>query len=125
MQHAKAIDPENPRVIIYGDSKVANGTAIFLQLVITIVTSIFPGLILLLLFHIKRTSVRIYITIGLAAVLGIILRGFTNAKMKEIFVATAAYVTRCPSHIRLLTIFRFAAVEGVFISTTKQNYSRG
>lgn len=125
MQHAKAIDPENPRVIINGDSKVANGTAIFLQLVITIVTSIFPGLILLWLFHTKRTSFRIYITIGLAAILGIILRGLANAKMKEIFIATAAYVTRCPSHIRLLTIFRFTAVEGVFIGTAKENYSSG
>lgn len=117
MLHTKAIDPENERVISYDDSKAVQGSQILSQLAITIITSILPALSILWLYNVQRTVVRIFITIGLAALLGIFLRFATNAKLKEIFGATAAYVTGCQSHIRLLTIFRFAAVEVVFIGS--------
>jgi hypothetical protein len=56
----------------------------------TIIASLLPALVILWLDHVKSTSVRIWITVGFTTGIGIALRIFTNASMKEIFAATAA-----------------------------------
>ena len=58
----------------------------------TIIASLLPVLVILWLWHVKRTVIRIWITMGFTAGIGLVLKVFTNAEMKEIFAATAAYV---------------------------------
>ena len=56
----------------------------------TIIAALLPALVILWLYHVKRTVVRIGITIGFTAGIGLFLRLCTTANMKEIFGAAAA-----------------------------------
>ena len=56
----------------------------------TIIMSLVPALAILWLDHVQKTNTRIWITVGLTAALGVLLKATTNANMKEIFGATAA-----------------------------------
>lgn len=58
----------------------------------TIIASLLPVVAILILFVLKETLTRIYVTIRLTAGLGVILKLFTNANMKEVFGVTTASV---------------------------------
>ena len=76
----------------YEDSKADKSLMWLISLLATIAMSLLPSLIILWLFHVKRTIVRIWITMGATIIIGILLSIFTTATMKEIFGGTAAYV---------------------------------
>jgi len=74
----------------YKDSKFVKTISWVLTLLATMAASLLPSLIILWLFHVKRTVVRIWITMGATVGIGIILKLLTNASMKEMFGGTAA-----------------------------------
>ena len=74
-----------------------------LGLVETIISSLWPTLTILWLYHVQRTVSRIGITIGMTALLGVVLHFTGNENIKETFGATAS----------------FAAAEVVFIGRAK------
>ncbi|KAI4626122.1 uncharacterized protein J4E87_004622 [Alternaria ethzedia] len=76
----------------YEDSKVIKVVTGIITLIATIAVSLLPSLIMFWLFHVKRTITRIWVTIGSTVCIGVLLRIFTTATMKEIFGGTAAYV---------------------------------
>lgn len=94
LQHARTIYAKNPLVFNYAESKSGE---IVSQLAVTVVVSVFSALTIPWLYHVNRIVERIGITIGLTALLGIILRVTTNATVKGIFGVTVAYVTHSPS----------------------------
>ncbi|KAI4917702.1 hypothetical protein J4E85_009794 [Alternaria conjuncta] len=63
-----------------------------LTLLSTVAISLLPSLIILWLFHVKRTITRIWITIVATICMGVLLRVLDTATIKEIFGGTAAYV---------------------------------
>jgi uncharacterized RDD family membrane protein YckC len=73
-----------------------------LGLIATIISSLWPTLTILWLYHVQRTVSRIGITIGMTALLGVVLHFTGKVNIKEIFGATAS----------------FAVVEVVFIGST-------
>ncbi|KAI4943407.1 hypothetical protein J4E91_009316 [Alternaria rosae] len=86
------ITTEAGDVYDYEDSKAVKSVTWLITLLATIAISLLPSLIILWLFHVKRTIIRIWITIGATITIGVLLRIFTTATMKEIFGGTAAYV---------------------------------
>ena len=70
--------------------KITKIIGYMLGLAATIVASLVPSLTILWLYRVQRTVTRIRITIGLAVLIGVILRVATKANMKEIFGITAA-----------------------------------
>ncbi|KAI4703769.1 hypothetical protein J4E89_009738 [Alternaria sp. Ai002NY15] len=103
------ITTEAGDVYDYEDSKAVKSLTWLITLLATIGMSLLPSLIILWLFHVKRTMIRIWITMGATIIIGILLRIFTTATMKEIFGGTAAN--------------RFAAVEVVFIGSANGTYA--
>ena len=64
-----------------------------LTLLSTVAISLLPSLIILWLFHVKKTITRIWITIVATICIGVLLRVLDTATIKEIFGGTAAYVS--------------------------------
>ena len=62
-----------------------------LGLVVAIISSLWPTLTTLWLYHAQRTVSRIGITIGMPALLRIVLHFPGNANIKEILGATAPF----------------------------------
>ena len=91
MQLRKPVHTEGGDVYDYEDSKLVKSVTWVLTLLATVAASLLPSLIILWLFNVRRTVVRIWITMGCTVGIGVILRLFTNASMKEIFGGTAAY----------------------------------
>jgi uncharacterized protein DUF6594 len=91
IQLRKPVQTEGGDVYDYEDSKFVKMMTSVVTLLATIAASLLPSLIILWLFHVKRTIVRIWITVGCTIGIGVILRLLTNASMKEIFGGTAAY----------------------------------
>jgi hypothetical protein len=79
-------------VVYFGDmsQRFKDALGFLLGLGATIIASLVPALTILWLYHVQTTGTRIGITIGMTALLGVILRLTTNANLKEIFGATAA-----------------------------------
>ena len=92
LQLRSPITTEAGDVYDYEDSKAVKSLTWLITLLATIGMSLLPSLIILWLFHVKRTMIRIWITMGATIIIGILLRIFTTATMKEIFGGTAAYV---------------------------------
>jgi hypothetical protein len=95
LQLRQPIHTEGGDVYDYEDSKLVKAITWILTLVSTIAVSLLPSLIILWLFHVKRTIIRIWITIAFTVSIGVLLRICTTATMKEIFGGTAAYVPPC------------------------------
>jgi hypothetical protein len=100
LQLRQPVHTEGGDVYDYEDSKFVKVVTWILTLVSTIAVSLLPSLIILWLFHVKRTITRIWITIAFTVSIGVLLRIFTTATLKEIFGGTAAYVH---PHINLLS----------------------
>jgi hypothetical protein len=62
-----------------------------LGLIATTISSLWPILMILWLYHVQRTVSRIGITIGMTALLGVGLHFTGNANIKEIFGATVSF----------------------------------
>lgn len=77
-------------VVDYTRSRFVRSIDGILLLVLTTIASLLPVAAILALYFIHRTVVRIYVTIGMTALLGLLLKYGTNANMKEVFGATAA-----------------------------------
>lgn len=90
-QLREPVRTEGGDVYDYEDSKFVKFVTWVLTLLATIAASLLPSLIILWLFHVRRTVVRIWITVACTVGIGVILKLFTNATMKEIFGGTAAY----------------------------------
>lgn len=124
IQLRKPILSEGGDVYDFEDSKFVQTLTWSLTLLATMAASILPSLIILWLFYVKRTVLRIWITIGCTVGIGLFLKVFTNANMKEIFGGSAAYdsvvfQTWTKSNKRT----RFAAVEVVFIGSANGTYA--
>ncbi|KAF2719953.1 hypothetical protein K431DRAFT_347565 [Polychaeton citri CBS 116435] len=83
----------------YSDRKMERVSVAFAS----VVASVLPVLAILILYVVKDTTNRIYITIAMTFVFALALAMFTSAKHHEIFAATSA----------------FAAVEVVFIGSVQ------
>ena len=62
----------------------------FCKIVVFSIASMVPVVAVLALYHINRTSIRIYAALGMTGGTGLFLWLFTSANVKEIFGATAA-----------------------------------
>src|SRR5262249_21237362 len=91
MQLREPVRTEGGDVYDYEDSKFIKLVTWVLTLLSAMPASLLPTLIILWLFHVKRTVVRIWITVACTVGIGLFLRVFNNASMKEIFGGTAAY----------------------------------
>jgi len=56
----------------------------------TIASALLPIIAILVLYFVKSTLKRIYISIGLTAAFAVAMKLFTDAKKVELFAATAA-----------------------------------
>ena len=92
LQLRKRVITEAGDLYDYEDSKVIQAVTWIITVLATIAVSLLPSLIMFWLFHVKRTITRIWVTIGSTVCIGVLLRIFTTATMKEIFGGTAAYV---------------------------------
>ncbi|KFX96194.1 hypothetical protein V495_08479 [Pseudogymnoascus sp. VKM F-4514 (FW-929)] len=92
----KVVDEESG-LVSYDDSKINTASTIFA----TVLSSTLPVITILVLYVVKNTEKRIYITLGFTVAFAAILAICSSAKRVEIFAATAT----------------FAAVEVVFIGS--------
>ena len=90
-QTAKAVKASDNRGILdYTNSKFLRAFDHIAVLFATMLASLLPAIALIVLHFIPRTIVRIYVTVGMTAGLGLLLKYITRANMKEVFGATAA-----------------------------------
>ncbi|KIW32666.1 uncharacterized protein PV07_04195 [Cladophialophora immunda] len=85
--------------------EIQERTAWVYGLAASVVAALVPSLTILWLYNAQRTMTRIWITMGLTTLIGVVLRVVTKAHVSEIFGITAA----------------FAAVEVVFIGSANGN----
>ncbi|OQV03531.1 hypothetical protein CLAIMM_08566 [Cladophialophora immunda] len=95
------------RIVVQDDftDQIKRRTAWVYGLAASVVAALVPSLTILWLYNAQRTMTRIWITMGLTTLIGVVLRVVTKAHVSEIFGITAA----------------FAAVEVVFIGSANGN----
>jgi hypothetical protein len=101
--------------VVYGDSGVTH----LIRLGKAVAASLMPIVSIVILYFVKPLAARLGIIAALTAVFSLTLCHFTSASIKDVFSATAAYVSRisrarADADIRA----RFSAVLVVFVGTT-------
>jgi hypothetical protein len=69
------------------------------KFLVTIIASILPIVAIIVLYAVKGTWRRIYVTIGFTTLFAISLAIFSSARRLEIFASTAAYVKPLLFHL--------------------------
>lgn len=83
----KVVDEESG-LMSYDDSKINTASTVFA----TVLSSTLPVITILVLYVVKNTMKRIYITLGFTVAFAAILAMCSSARRVEIFAATATYV---------------------------------